>query len=154
MLMYGNSRSLMLEYNSHGDVWIQFKRFIGTHKLTGWDLDHTDERSSGLQQENKIRTEVKGLSGVYLDQKSLQNSAFRRSLFFCCRAGIRAQVDFWLQPWSDPCPPERPVLSLGSLMALLTVWPEAVSPHSERNPCRDLRLREREDGNREGRQGR
>ena len=144
--MYGNSRSLMLEYNSHGDVWIQFKRFIGTHKLTSWDPDHTDERSSelrSLQQENKIRTEVKGLSGVYLHQKSLQNPAtsFWRSLFSVVEPVLEPRLTSDSEPWSDPCPPERPVLSLGSLMALLTVWPEAVPPHSERNPCRDLRLR-------------
>ena len=30
--MYGNLRSPALEYNSHRDVWIQFERFIGTHK--------------------------------------------------------------------------------------------------------------------------
>ena len=102
--MYGNSRSLMLEYNSHGDVWIQFKRFIGTHKLTGWDLDHTDERSSDLQQENKIRTEVKGLSGVYLDQKSLQNPAFRRSLFSVVEPVLEPRLTSDSSPGLIPAP--------------------------------------------------
>ena len=43
---------------------------------TSWqaELDHTDEAAQ-LQQENKIRTEVKGLRGLS-DQKSLKTPAF------------------------------------------------------------------------------